>query len=183
MKSSDGMKDRLMPYERLVPSPRGDLTQVKCATRYRLDAAQCLPAYDGVSFKKHKSEAVMAELSTLDTPAVAIDLLSTTDAVARFSSAHKNALEFMFGAQKMLLEEMVFVGNELVDRTRTETHLLSEFVSKVAESHSVSDLRTMFEECSRRQIDFLRRDSERLFRHSQRMIETASNLLANRPQP
>ena len=63
----------------------------------------------------------------------------------------------MFGGQKMLLEELVFVGNEIVDRTRTETHLLSEFVSKVAGSHSVGNLKTTFEECSRHQIDFLRR--------------------------
>jgi hypothetical protein len=125
----------------------------------------------------------MAELSTLDIPAAAIDRLSASDAAARFTSANKNALEFMLGAQKMLLEEIVFASNELVDRTRTETHLLSEFVSKVAESHSVRDLRTMFEECSRHQIDFLRRDNERLFRHGQRMLEAASNLFANRPRP
>ena len=124
----------------------------------------------------------MAELSMLDTPPAAINPLSAADAVARFTSANKSALEFIFGAQRMLLEEIVFAGNEMVDRTRTETHLLSEFVSKVAESHSVRDLRTMFEECSRHQIDFLRRDSERLFRHGQRMLDAASNLLANRPR-
>ena len=125
----------------------------------------------------------MAEISMLDTPAAAIDPLSAAEAAARFAKANKNTLEFMFGAQKLLLEEIVFAGNEMVDRTRTETHLLSEFVSKVAGSHSVRDLRTMFEECSRHQIDFLRRDSERLFRHGQRMLDTASNFLANRPRP
>ena len=122
----------------------------------------------------------MAELSMLDTPAAAIDPLNATDAAARFANANRNVMQFMFGAQKMLLDEMVFTSNEIIDRTRTETHLLSEFVSKVAESHSVKDLRTMFEECSRHQIDFLRRDSERLFKHGERMLETASNLLANR---
>jgi hypothetical protein len=125
----------------------------------------------------------MAELSMLDTPAAAIDPLSATDAAARFSRANKNALEFIFGAQMMLLDEIVFAGNEIVDRTRTETHLLSEFVSKVAGSHSVRDLRTMYEECSRHQIDFLRRETERLFRHAQRMLDAASSLLANRPRP
>ena len=125
----------------------------------------------------------MAELSMLDTPAAATDPLNATDAAARFSRANKNALEFIFGAQMMLLDEIVFAGNEIVDRTRTETHLLSEFVSKVAGSHSVRDLRTMYEECSRHQIDFLRRETERLFRHAQRMLDTASSLLANRPRP
>jgi hypothetical protein len=125
----------------------------------------------------------MAELSMLDTPVAAINPLIAADTAARFANANKSAMEFMFGAQKMMLEEIVFAGNEIFDRTRTETHLLSEFVSKVAGSHSVRDLRTMFEECSRHQIDFLRRDSERLFRHGQRMLDTASNLLANRPRP
>ena len=34
----------------------------------------------------------------------------------------------------------------------------------------------MYEECGQHQIDFIRRDSERLFKHGERMIETASNL-------
>jgi hypothetical protein len=105
------------------------------------------------------------------------------EAAARFTRTNKNAMKFMFGAQKMLLDEMVSTSSEILDRTRTETHLLSEFVSKIAGSHSVKDLKTMFEECSRHQIDFIRRDSERLFKHGERMLETSSNLMANRPQP
>ena len=125
----------------------------------------------------------MPELSMRDTSATfAIEPLAA-DAAARFTKANKNALDFMFGAQKMLLEEIVFASNEILDRARTETHLLSEFVSKMAGSHSVKDLRTMFEECSRHQIDFIRRDSERLFKHGERMLQTASKLLANRPRP
>ncbi len=106
---------------------------------------------------------------------------SAAEATSKMTKASKNALDFMFGAQKAILEEIVFAGNELLDRARTETHLCSEFVSKMAGSHSVKDLKTMFEECGQHQIDFIRRDSERLFKHGARMIETASNLLSNRP--
>ena len=70
----------------------------------------------------------------------------------------------------------MFAGNEMLERTRTETHLFSEFVSKMAGSHSVKDLKTMCEECGRHQIDFVRRDSERLFKHGERMLEAASKL-------
>jgi hypothetical protein len=108
---------------------------------------------------------------------------TANDAAARFTRANRTALELLFGAQKILLEEMVFGGNEILDRARTETHLLSEFISKMAGSHSVRDWKTMLRECSQHQIDFLRRDSERVFRHGQRMRETVANLLANRPQP
>ena len=86
-------------------------------------------------------------------------------------------MDFTFRAQKAMLEDMIFVSNEIFDRIRTETHLFSEFSSKMAASHSVKDLKTMCEECGRHQIDYVRRDSERLFKHGERMIETTSNLL------
>ena len=106
-----------------------------------------------------------------------------SDAAERIETANKTVQEFLFGAQKMLLEEAAFASNEILERARTETHLLSEFASKIAGSHSVKDLRTMVRECSQHQIDFIRRDSERLFKHGERMLEAISNLLANRPRP
>jgi hypothetical protein len=105
----------------------------------------------------------------------------TTAATSRLTKANKRALDVMYGAHKIFLEETVFAGNELLDRARTETHLFSEFVSKMAGSHSVKDLKTMFEECGQHQIDFIRRDSDRLFKHGERMLEAASNLFAGRP--
>jgi hypothetical protein len=81
-----------------------------------------------------------------------------------------------------MLEEMVFTSNEIFDRIQTETHLFSEFASKMAGSHSVKDLKTMWEECGQHQIDFIRRDSDRLFKHGERMVETASKLFSNEPQ-
>lgn len=125
----------------------------------------------------------MPELSMSDTSATPVIEPMAADAAARLTQANKSALEFVFGAQKMMLEEAVFASNEILERARTETHLLSEFVSKMAGSHSVKGVRTMFEECARHQIDFIRRDSERLFKHGARIIEATSNLLANRPRP
>ena len=107
---------------------------------------------------------------------------SAADAAARLTKANQHALDFMFGAQKAMLEEMMFASNEMLERTRTEMHLFSEFVSKMAGSHSVKDMKTMCEECSQHQIDFVRRDSERLFKHGERMVETTSNLFNNRPE-
>ena len=113
---------------------------------------------------------------------VAIVEQSAADVAARLTTANQRALDFMFGAQKAMLEEMMFASNEMLERTRTEMHLFSEFVSKMAGSHSVKDMKTMCEECSQHQIDFVRRDSERLFKHGERMVETTSNLFNNRPQ-
>ena len=121
----------------------------------------------------------MAELSE---QGAAIVEQSADDATIQLTKANKHALDFMMGMQKVLLGEMVFAGNEMLERSRTETHLFSEFVSKMAGSHSVKDLKTMGEECGQHQIDFIRRDCERLFKHGERMIETTSNLFGNRPQ-
>ena len=124
----------------------------------------------------------MLELSE---PATAVAEPSAFDPAlpaTRVTQANKRALDFMTGAQKLMLEEMVFASSEMLDRARTEMHLLSEFVSKMAGSHSVKDLKTMYEECGQHQIDFIRRDSERVFRHGERMIETTSKLFGNRPE-
>ncbi len=131
-------------------------------------------------FKKNmKGEVVMTKLSEQSAELVE---QSVTDTATRLTKANKNALDFLMSAQKVMLEELVFTGNEMLERTRTETHLLSEFVSKMAGSHSVKDLKTMYEECGQHQIDFLRRDSERLFKHGERMIEATAKLFGNRPE-
>src|SRR5665647_3687971 len=114
-------------------------------------------------------------MTELSEPRTEIFEESTVDTTAKLTKVNKHALDFMTGAQKIMLEEMVFAGNELLERARTETHLLSELISKMAGSHSVKDLKTMCAECGQHQIDFVRRDSERIFKHGERMLETASN--------
>jgi hypothetical protein len=121
-------------------------------------------------------------MSELSEQSAALVEQSVTDTATRLTKVNKNALDFLMGTQKVMLEELVFAGNEMLERTRTETHLLSEFVSKMAGSHSVEGLKTMSQECGQHQIDFIRRDSERLFKHGERMIETTAKLFGNRPE-
>src|SRR5271168_5109680 len=89
---------------------------------------------------------------------------SVAKTVERVNRANKRALDFMFGVQKVMLEEAIFVSNEILDRAQTETQLFSEFASKVAGVHSVKDIKTLREECGQHQIDFIRRDSDRIFK-------------------
>ena len=104
----------------------------------------------------------------------------TENAEAEATTLNQSALEFMFGAQRMMFEEFIFFTDEMLERTRTETHLFTEFVAKMAGAHSVKDVKTMCQECGQHQLDFLRRNSERLFRHGERMIATTSNLISGR---
>jgi hypothetical protein len=115
-------------------------------------------------------------------PGAAIVEDSVAKAASRWNNANKCILNFMFGAQKAMFEEMMFVGGEILDRVVTETHLFGEFSSKIAGAHSVEGLNTMFQECGQHQIDFIRRDSERIFKHGERMIGVTSGLFSGRPQ-
>ena len=102
------------------------------------------------------------------------------NAEAEATRLNQGALEFMLGAQRMMFEEWVFLGDEMLERTRTEMHLCTEFVAKMAGAHSVKDIQTMCQECGQHQLDFLRRDTERLFRHGERVIAATSKLISGR---
>lgn len=130
-----------------------------------------------VSAETQKSEIVMSELSD---QAASGSFPAGANAEAEATKLNQGALQFMLGAQKMMLEEMVFLGDEMLERTQTEMHLFTEFVTKMAAAHSVRDIKTMCEECGQHQLDFFRRDSERLFRHGERMIAATSNLISGR---
>jgi hypothetical protein len=98
----------------------------------------------------------------------------------RLTKAQQAVVHLTMGIQTAMLQELLFAGFEMFDRTRTEMHLFAEFASKIAGAHSVGNIKTMWEECSRHQLDFIRRDCERFFKHGDQMIETASRLFSNR---
>jgi hypothetical protein len=118
-------------------------------------------------------EAVMAELSEFDS---SLAEQSTGAAASRFGRTGQHVLDLVVGTQRTIFEESMIAGGEMADRTRTEMQLLSELSSKLAEAHSVNDIQAMWRECSRHQIDFLRREAERLFRHGERWIENTAKL-------
>jgi len=120
----------------------------------------------------------MPELSNASAAAVE---RTATEPESQMTKANALAAGFIFGAQKLILEEMVFAGNEILDRAQTELHLLSELVSKMAGAHSVNDIRTMYEECGKHQLEFIRRDCDRVIKNGERVIEAASNLFKTHP--
>ena len=128
-----------------------------------------------VTFGKIETEVTMPELAETK----AVELEQPADSATRQVDANKQTLHFMLGAQRMMLEETAFAADAMLDRVRTGTHLWSEFASKLANSHSVRDLNAMARECGKHQLEFIRRDCDRLFRHGERLIEATSGLLEN----
>lgn len=114
----------------------------------------------------------MAELSEMQAEVTG----SPVEPTGPVGQANKRVLDFLYGAQRIMLEETAFAVEELLDRARTETHLLAEFTSKMAGAHSANNIKTMFEECGQHQIDFVRRDCDRIFKHGRRMAEAVSGL-------
>ena len=97
-------------------------------------------------------------------------------AVQTETATHQRAANFMPGLGKLIFEEIQFASNEMLERTQTEMHLLSELMSKIAGAHSVSNITAVYEECGKHQIEFFRRDWDRVFKHGERMIEATANL-------
>jgi hypothetical protein len=123
------------------------------------------------------TEIVMAEHSEK----IATGEQTAADAVTRSTVAGKRAFDILLGAQRVLLDEWMVAGNEMFERARSETHLFNELVSKMAGAHSTNDIKTMWTECSQHQLDFLRRDAERLFRHGERVVQAMAQL-TNHPR-
>jgi hypothetical protein len=116
----------------------------------------------------------MTELSNHDT---ATSEQLGTDADSRLTKANRYAFSILAGTRNVLLDELLFAGNEFFDRAVAETRILNEFLAKLAEAHSVKDFGTMYQECTRHQLDFIRRDTERLLKHSERVIDNTAKLV------
>jgi hypothetical protein len=119
-------------------------------------------------------EAAMTELSKRE---AAKDEPLASDAASQLAKANKYAFYCLADARNVMLDEMLFAGNEFLDRAIAETEIFNEFVAKMAEAHSVRDLGAMYRECSRHQVEFIRRDTERLLKHSERVIDNTSKLI------
>jgi hypothetical protein len=100
-----------------------------------------------------------------------------SDAASEIIKTERYALYCLADARNVMLDEMLFAGTEFLDRAVTEAQLFNEFLSKLAEAHSLKDLGAMYRECGRHQVEFIRRDTERLLKHGERVIDNTAKLL------
>jgi hypothetical protein len=100
-----------------------------------------------------------------------------TDAGSQLVRANRYAFSFLSGAQNVLLDEITFAANEFVERAVAETTIYNEFLAKLAEAHSVRDYGAMCQECTKHQVEFMRRDMDRLLRHNERLFDNTMRLV------
>ena len=116
-------------------------------------------------------------MTELSDQATATSEQLATDAGSQLAKANRYAFSLLAGSRNVLLDEMLFAGNEFFDRAVAETRIFNEFLAKLAEAHSVRDFGTMYQDCTRHQLDFIRRDTERLLKHSERVIDNTARLV------
>lgn len=102
---------------------------------------------------------------------------SHTDPAAQLARANGYAISLLSGLRDIMLDEMVFAGTEFLERAVAETAIFNEFLAKLAEAHSIRDYSAMCQTCTRHQLDFIRRDTERVLKHSERTIDNAAKLV------
>lgn len=71
---------------------------------------------------------------------------------------------------------MFFVGDEIVERIVADTSIFNELLAKLAQAHSIRDYGTVYQECTRHQLEFIRRDMERILKHSDRTMGNTAKL-------
>lgn len=116
-------------------------------------------------------------MTELSDQATATSEQLATDAGSQLTKANRYVFSLLAGTRNVLLDEMLFAGNEFFDRAVAGTRIFNEFLAKLAEAHSVRDFGTMYQDCTRHQLYFIRRDTERLLKHSERVIDNTAKLV------
>lgn len=102
-----------------------------------------------------------------------------TDITAQIADASKRSLEFSFGAQKAIFDEIIEAGSSVLQHTQAQMNVATEFATKVAEAHSFKDIVSAFRECSQHQMDVVRKDSQRFVAHGREIIDRSFKLLGS----
>jgi len=65
-------------------------------------------------------------------------MIEPIEARGATTETSKLPMNLLFGAPRLLGEEIAFATDEMLDRAQTETHLFGEYLSKMAEAHRAS---------------------------------------------
>lgn len=99
-----------------------------------------------------------------------------TDPGSMLVGASRYSLSILTGMRDVLWDEMMFANNEFVERIAVESSLFNQLIAKLAEAHSVRDYGTAYRECTQHQLEFMRRDMERVLKHGERAVDNAAKL-------
>lgn len=99
--------------------------------------------------------------------------------IAVIAAANTLPPSFFVSMETAALHEMIDASKEMLQRSHAEMHVIAEFVSKIAEAHSVAGVTKAYEDCIQHQADILRQDGERLFKHGRDVLGKASEIVSS----
>lgn len=103
---------------------------------------------------------------------------STVSPWLDFAMGRKRLEEFA-EAQAEFMQTVQEANQKCLDRFQSEANLASEFVSKLAASHSISDTATACQEWGNRHLEMFSEDSRRVMTESQKLMQKAARFWSN----
>jgi hypothetical protein len=99
------------------------------------------------------------------------------DVSSQLTEIASRGTRFALGAQRLALYEIVQANQDALEHARSGMNIAQEFVSKVAQAHSVKDLTAAFQNCGHEQMDRFHRSYEHFFTHGHEIFEASSGLV------
>jgi hypothetical protein len=96
-----------------------------------------------------------------------------------FVAMTKTGFAKLSAVQSELIEEIRDANQIWLDRVRSEAAIASEFTSKLAASHSISDTSAAYQEWTKQHMELFAEDGKRVMAGSQKFMAKAAQLFAN----
>jgi len=99
------------------------------------------------------------------------------DVSSQLTEIASRGTRLTLGAQKLILYEIIQVNQDALEHARSGISIAQEFISKIAQAHSVKDLAATFRDCGHEQMNRAHQSYEHLFAHGHEILEFSSGLL------
>jgi hypothetical protein len=105
------------------------------------------------------------------------EVKNPNDVSSQLTEIATRGTRFTLGAQKLALYEIIQANQDALELARSGMSIAQEFISKIAQAHSVKDLTAAFRDCGHEQMDRFHRSYEHLFTHGHEVFDVSSNLV------
>jgi len=99
------------------------------------------------------------------------------DVSSQLTEIANRGTKLALGAQRLMIYEIIQANQDALEQARSGIGITQEFISKIAQAHSVKDLATAFRDCGHEQMDRLHRSYEQSFAHGHEIFEASAGLV------
>jgi len=99
------------------------------------------------------------------------------DVSSQLTEIANRGTKLALDAQKLIIYEIIQANQDALEQARSGASITQEFISKIAQAHSVKELAAAFRDCGHEQMDRLHRSYEHLFVHGHEVFEASTGLV------